>query len=115
MKNMDSDGNGTVDFVEFCCWFKREADQAEADAPLRGQFKGSSANQSASRVLVPRPKPHPTLDFDTDGDGFISMEELGVAFGVEGSELQQLFESVDEDGDGKIDFWEFKAVMQEGQ
>ena len=41
------------------------------------------------------------------------MEELGIAFGVEGEELRELFASVDTDGNGRIDFAEFKQVMTE--
>ena len=63
MKNMDDDGNGTVDFAEFCVWFKHETERQEAeDAPLKAEFES----------------------YDLDKDGFISKEELGIAFGTEG-------------------------------
>ncbi|XVF65988.1 hypothetical protein PTKIN_Ptkin09bG0294800 [Pterospermum kingtungense] len=57
--------------------------------------------------------------FDEDGDGFISAQELQVVLGKlglpEGREIdrvQQMICSVDQNHDGRVDFFEFKHMMQ---
>ncbi|KAJ0027660.1 calcium-binding protein CML42 [Pistacia vera] len=57
--------------------------------------------------------------FDEDGDGFISARELQVVLGKlglpEGNEfarVQQMIVSVDRNHDGRVDFFEFKNMMQ---
>ncbi|XXG76860.1 hypothetical protein AAC387_Pa08g1133 [Persea americana] len=57
--------------------------------------------------------------FDEDGDGFISAVELQVVLGKlglqEGKEMdsvRQMICSVDRDRDGRVDFGEFKEMMQ---
>ncbi|KAF8364682.1 hypothetical protein HHK36_033362 [Tetracentron sinense] len=57
--------------------------------------------------------------FDEDGDGFISAKELQVVLGKlglqEGREIarvQQMICSVDRNHDGRVDFLEFKDMMQ---
>ena len=55
--------------------------------------------------------------FDKDGDLTISAEELGTVMRSLGQkptpiEVQQMIDDVDENGDGTIDFEEFKVLMQ---
>ncbi|XP_010278926.1 PREDICTED: calcium-binding allergen Bet v 3-like [Nelumbo nucifera] len=57
--------------------------------------------------------------FDEDGDGFISARELQVVLGKLGlpegreiSRVEQMISSVDRNHDGRVDFYEFKAMMQ---
>ncbi|XP_010244597.1 PREDICTED: calcium-binding protein CML42-like [Nelumbo nucifera] len=57
--------------------------------------------------------------FDVDGDGFISAMELQVVLAKlgfsEGSEIgrvEQMIFSVDRNQDGRVDFYEFKDMMQ---
>ncbi|KAK4771244.1 hypothetical protein SAY87_031776 [Trapa incisa] len=57
--------------------------------------------------------------FDEDGDGYISARELQVVLGKlgmqEGKEIarvQQMIVSVDRNHDGRVDFFEFKDMMQ---
>lgn len=54
--------------------------------------------------------------FDKDGDGSITASELGVVMKGMGqnptdTELQQMINEVDADGNGKIDFAEFVTLM----
>ncbi|KAK8572703.1 hypothetical protein V6N13_048285 [Hibiscus sabdariffa] len=57
--------------------------------------------------------------FDEDGDGFISAQELqavlgklGMAEGKEIGRVEQMICSVDQNHDGRVDFFEFKHMMQ---
>lgn len=54
--------------------------------------------------------------FDTDGSGSITIDELMKAFGASGDEdideWQQIINEVDLDGNGEIEFDEFKLMMQ---
>lgn len=50
--------------------------------------------------------------FDLDGSGKISLEELSAMVGSGNEEeVRELMQSVDEDGDGEIDFKEFMDMM----
>lgn len=54
--------------------------------------------------------------FDIDGDGNISNEELGVVMNSLGQnltmdELRDMILEIDEDSNGKIDFYEFLQLM----
>ncbi|XWS09535.1 hypothetical protein CRYUN_Cryun40dG0093000 [Craigia yunnanensis] len=57
--------------------------------------------------------------FDEDGDGFISAQELQVVLGKLGlpdgreiDRVEQMICSVDQNHDGRVDFFEFKHMMQ---
>ena len=53
--------------------------------------------------------------FDIDGSGSISVEELKKVLGansaIEEEEWEEILAEVDDDGNGEIEFNEFKAVM----
>ena len=59
--------------------------------------------------------------FDTDGSGSISVEELrevlvkNLGQQVSDDELDRLVQLADSNGDGEIDFEEFKALMHTEQ
>ncbi|XP_060176290.1 calcium-binding protein CAST-like [Lycium barbarum] len=57
--------------------------------------------------------------FDENGDGFISakelqvvLEKLGLPEGSEIDRVEMMISSVDQDHDGRVDFFEFKDMMQ---
>lgn len=57
--------------------------------------------------------------FDQDGDGFISVIELQevmcrleLAEGMKLEDCEKMIKSVDRNGDGKIDFYEFKDMLE---
>lgn len=55
--------------------------------------------------------------FDTDSSGQISLMNLREIFGdtFRGESVEDLLDEADYDGDGCIDFWEFKKFLQEGR
>ncbi|KAF8398011.1 hypothetical protein HHK36_016937 [Tetracentron sinense] len=55
--------------------------------------------------------------FDKDGSGYITQDELHQAceeFGLENVQLEEVIREIDQDNDGRIDYNEFVAMMQDG-
>ncbi|PIN08823.1 Ca2+/calmodulin-dependent protein kinase, EF-Hand protein superfamily [Handroanthus impetiginosus] len=54
--------------------------------------------------------------FDKDGSGYITKDELQQAceqFGLRDAQLEEIIREVDQDNDGRIDYSEFVAMMQD--
>lgn len=93
---LDEDDSGSVDYTEFL-----------ASTLARRQFAEESVAWAAFRV------------FDRDDDKRISLQELTMVLHETDAHLkvghesvQQLMQEVDKNGDGYIDFDEFKALLQ---
>ncbi|KAL7004293.1 Calcineurin subunit B [Cystobasidiomycetes sp. EMM_F5] len=95
----DEDGGGTVDFQEFVAGLSAFSNRGERDEKLKFAFKV----------------------YDMDRDGFISNGELFLVLkmmvgnNLKDGQLQQIVDKTimeaDQDGDGKINFEEFKAMV----
>jgi calmodulin len=99
MKEVDTDGSGTVDFPEFCELLIGRMQTIDDPALLEQAFKL----------------------FDKDAGGTISREELketindvmkGTGEAMSESEFEEMIDEFDADGDGIITFDEFKKIMQ---
>lgn len=92
ISSIDVDGTGNIDYTEFL---------SAALSPEH--YEKEDILWSAFRR------------FDRDHSGNISREELLAVLDQEGvmphSEIDKIFKDVDKDGDGSIDFEEFKAMM----
>lgn len=98
----DEDGSGTVDFREFISGLSAFSSRGAAEEKLRFAFKV----------------------YDIDRDGYISNGELFlvlkmmVGSNLKDSQLQQIVDKTimeaDQDGDGKINWEEFCAVVKGG-
>ncbi|TKW17341.1 hypothetical protein SEVIR_5G359900v4 [Setaria viridis] len=91
---VDSDGNGTVDFPEFLGLMARKMRDSDSEEELREAF----------RV------------FDKDQNGFISAAELRHVMANLGerladAEVDEMVREADVDGDGSINYDEFVKVM----
>jgi len=95
IKEVDSNGSGTIDYTEFLA--------ATLD---RKNYIAEDVCWAAFRV------------FDKDGSGTISREELaqvlsdGEVAAVAQTDVNELLEEVDKNGDGEIDFQEFMHMMR---
>lgn len=102
IERVDVNGDGSVDVDEFeelynSIMYERQEEEAEED--IREAFKV----------------------FDQNGDGFITVDELKVVFaslglkqGRTAQDCKQMIMKVDADGDGMVDFNEFKKMMKNG-
>ncbi|OWM82611.1 calcium-dependent protein kinase 20-like isoform X2 [Punica granatum] len=93
MKAADIDNSGTIDYGEFVAAMLH-LNKVQREDHLHAAFSY----------------------FDEDGSGYITKDELQQAckkFGLEDIQLEELMNEVDQDNDGRIDYSEFVAMMQD--
>ena len=94
LNEVDSDGNGMIDFSEFLTMMARKMKDTDFEEEMRAAF----------------------LVFDTDRDGFITPKELTVAMknlgeNLSDKEILKMIKEADLDGDNQINFKEFLQMM----
>uniref|UniRef100_A0A5B6YK86 non-specific serine/threonine protein kinase n=1 Tax=Davidia involucrata TaxID=16924 RepID=A0A5B6YK86_DAVIN len=94
MQAADVDNSGTIDYGEFVA-ATLHLNKVEREDHLFAAFSY----------------------FDKDGSGYITADELQQAceeFGLEDVRLEEMIQEADQDNDGRIDYNEFVAMMQNG-
>ena len=94
INEVDNNGNGTVDFLDFCAMMERKKKKVDPNAEIRNAFHV----------------------FDKDGNSFISPDELRNAMAtlnidLTEVELDALIKAADIDGDGQLNYEEFAMLM----
>lgn len=94
INEVDTDGNGTIDFPEFLTMMSRKIFDDDSDAELKEAFK----------------------TFDSDGNGFISAAELrhvmtNLGEKLTDEEVEEMVREADIDGDGHVNYEEFVRMM----
>ena len=96
INEVDIDGNGTLDFAEFCNLQARQMKDKNQEQELEERFKL----------------------FDRDGNGLIDRDELATVMRQLGEkltdeEIDEMIEEADKNGDGSIDYHEFVKYMMD--
>lgn len=94
IKQVDLDGNGTIDFKEFLGLMVRKMKDTDTEEELLEAFKV----------------------FDRDGNGFITSHELrhvmtNLGQSLSPEEIEEMVREADIDGDGQINYDEFVKMM----
>ncbi|KAJ4762489.1 hypothetical protein LUZ62_072864 [Rhynchospora pubera] len=94
ISEVDTDGNGTVDFSEFLSLMEKKLKETDSEDELREAFKV----------------------FDKDNNGFISASELRTVLmnlgeNISDAEVDEMIKEADANGDGQVDYAEFVKMM----
>lgn len=99
IEKIDVNGDNCVDIDEFGSLYQSIMDERDEDEDMREAFNV----------------------FDQNGDGFITVEELksvlaslGLKQGRTAEDCKNMIMKVDVDGDGRVNFHEFKQMMRGG-
>lgn len=110
VKKVDANGDGLIEFDEFCmlCESMHRRDQGVGGEDGNGLSRDEELKEAFDV-------------FDKDKDGLISVEELGVVLcslglreGTKVEDCKEMVKKVDRDGDGMVNFDEFKRMMKGG-
>ncbi|CAM0876167.1 unnamed protein product [Alopecurus aequalis] len=98
MREVDTDGNGIIDFQEFLSLIARKMKDGDGDEELKEAFE----------VL------------DKDQNGFISPIELRTVMinlgeKMSDEEVEQMIKEADTDGDGQVNYEEFVLMMKNAE
>ncbi|CAL5347269.1 unnamed protein product [Camellia sinensis] len=94
ISEVDSDGNGTIEFTEFLNLMANKMKETDAEEELKEAFKV----------------------FDKDQNGYISANELrhvmiNLGEKLTDEEVDQMIKEADLDGDGQVNYEEFVKMM----
>lgn len=120
-KRIDSDGNGEIEFDEFAQIMSAPPASRAVFFCFDRRSRGSCLGRRMQKDEWLESMRTAFASFDTDGSGSISVEELrevlvkNLGQQVSDDELDRLVQLADSNGDGEIDFEEFKALMHTEQ
>ncbi|XP_008807043.1 calmodulin-like protein 7 [Phoenix dactylifera] len=122
MERVDTNGDGLVDIEEFRELYDsigrgRGLGRGGEDGDERGERSGEVEEEEEEMEL------RQAFDvFDENGDGLITVEELGLVLaslglkrGATVEDCRDMIRKVDLDGDGMVNFEEFKKMMKCGK
>ncbi|CAL5031282.1 unnamed protein product [Urochloa decumbens] len=109
---IDANGDGCVDVEEFGELYR---------AIMSGGGEGAGAGEEEEAAAEDEDMREAFRVFDANGDGYITVDELGAVLaslglkqGRTAEECRRMIGRVDRDGDGRVDFHEFRQMMRAG-
>ncbi|XP_027072378.1 calmodulin-like protein 3 [Coffea eugenioides] len=118
VRKVDSNGDGLIDLEEFCESFDSLIGRGEMNEEEQERDANDDEDEEVSREDDLK---EAFAVFDGNKDGLITVEELGLVLSSlgfkEGKKLEDCIEmirKVDVDGDGMVNFDEFKRMMKAG-
>lgn len=118
VRKVDSNGDGLIDLEEFCESFDSLMGRGETNQEAQGRDVNDDEAEEVNREEDLK---EAFAVFDGNKDGLITVEELGLVLSSlgfkEGKKLEDCMEmirKVDADGDGMVNFDEFKTMMNAG-
>lgn len=110
---VDVNGDGLIDFDEFCELFESISSTKDGEEECHKDEDGDGDGDGDLKEAFDV--------FDGNKDGLITVEELGMVLSslgfTEGKKLEEckeMIKKVDMDGDGMVNFEEFKRMMRGG-
>ncbi|XP_022851078.1 calmodulin-like protein 7 [Olea europaea var. sylvestris] len=110
---VDVNGDGLIDFDEFCELFESISGTKDGEEECHKEEDGDGDGDGDLKEAFDV--------FDGNKDGLITVEELGMVLSslgfTEGKKLEEckeMIKQVDMDGDGMVNFEEFKRMMKGG-
>ncbi|XP_051007392.1 calmodulin-like protein 3 [Acomys russatus] len=94
VNEINTDGNGTVDFPEFLTIMSRKTRENDSEEEIREAFRA----------------------FDKDGNGYVSAAELRhvmtrIGETLSNEEVEEMIRVADTDGDGQVNYKEFVHIL----
>lgn len=120
IKRVDSNGDGLIDLDEFCESFDSLCGGGEMNVEEE-QGREDGCDEKDEEVDKDGDLKEAFAVFDGDKDGLITVEELGMVLSSLGfkegkylEDCKEMIRKVDMDGDGMVNFDEFKRMMKSG-
>ena len=118
---IDANGDGCVDVEEFGELYRAIMDGGDGRAGGEGGAGAGEGEGGAAGEEADEDMREAFRVFDANGDGYITVDELGAVLsslglkqGRTAEECRRMIGRVDRDGDGRVDFHEFRQMMRAG-
>jgi calmodulin len=114
LREVDADGSGELDFDEFQDLVQRITERLRFSQRRRENETAKQLGFNAQQVVELRES---FFSLDQDGSGELSIDECRTTLtllrkNMSAEDLNVLFETIDKDGNGRIDFQEFLHFMR---
>eukprot|EP01052_Picozoa_sp_SAG31_P031227 SAG31_NODE_3287_length_4459_cov_117.198394_2_plen_633_part_00 len=113
---IDSDGNGTVEYGEFKKWFTEQGEDLQQALAVKAKSRTEDASQNVQiESEENRRVRRAWLRADADGSGSLDLTEFTAVLAAVSSsaDAATIFEAIDSDGNGTVEYGEFKKWFTE--